>query len=281
MAEPSITPHKITKPVQLLAAWFAALVLLDASTLAAAASIDKPEWVTPLLAIAAVLYVPAFVFGIFVMQTRFRPQLQEDPWYAQWLERTERNLLVTGAHIEQVDTAQLPSETCGRTTRRWARLQFTLVPSQLRIARGERFSIRCVLPGLGERSAPSVSGYTVVLLWNVRQVEFSELEFGDDLGKEPRVSNYKALLGPGVFNPADREFAAVVFGQYSHLASDELNSTQPGTITLAEVKFTSITDGPIRFNPGFPYGRGSLIDENRIPSFDVTLRALFLNQNEN
>ena len=49
MSEAQIQPHKVKSPIQLLAVWFAALVILDGAFLTAAASIDQPSWVPPML----------------------------------------------------------------------------------------------------------------------------------------------------------------------------------------------------------------------------------------
>ncbi len=85
MAEPQIQPHRITKPIQLLAVWMAGLVLLVGSFLAGARVLTKPDWVPPFLVIAAVSLVPLFLVLLFLMQTKFRPQLQEDVYYSEWL----------------------------------------------------------------------------------------------------------------------------------------------------------------------------------------------------
>jgi hypothetical protein len=90
MAEPKIEPHRITKPIQLLAVWFSALVLLDTAFLVAAAKISNPAWVAPMLSVAAVVFVPIFLIAAFLMQTIFRPQLQDDSHYAEWLKRREK-----------------------------------------------------------------------------------------------------------------------------------------------------------------------------------------------
>lgn len=89
MSKQKIEAHKITKPIQLLAVWFIALVLVDSALLTAAATISAPPWVPPMLAIAAVVFVPVFLVAAFVMQTRFRTHLQDDPYYAKWLKRRE------------------------------------------------------------------------------------------------------------------------------------------------------------------------------------------------
>lgn len=84
MAQGGIEPEKVTKPIQLVAAWFAALVLLVGAFLGAASVGDGPSWLPILYATAAVLMVPFFAFLVFRLQTRYRPELQEDPYYSKW-----------------------------------------------------------------------------------------------------------------------------------------------------------------------------------------------------
>ena len=86
MSDAEIHPDKITRPFQLLAAWLAGLTIVDASFLAAATQIHVPGWVPALLAIAAVVNVPLFLTCIFMLQTLFRPELQEDPYYSKYLQ---------------------------------------------------------------------------------------------------------------------------------------------------------------------------------------------------
>lgn len=92
-----ITPERITKPIQLLAVWLTGLVILDGMLLAAAVKTTSPIWLSSIFGIAAVVFVPLFLGLIFVMQTRFRPQLQEDPYYAKYLQ----SLAVNPTDIDQ------------------------------------------------------------------------------------------------------------------------------------------------------------------------------------
>lgn len=84
-----IEAHKITKPIQLMAVWFVALLLIDSAFLMAAAKITIPAWLPPTLAISAIVFVPLFLAGVFMMQTVFRKELQDDPFYSEWLKRQE------------------------------------------------------------------------------------------------------------------------------------------------------------------------------------------------
>jgi len=89
MADPQIQAHRITKPIQMLAVWMLALIVLDGSFLGAARLLTKPDWLPRLLVIAAVAFVPLFLIALFLLQTKFRPQLQEDSYYAEYLEREQ------------------------------------------------------------------------------------------------------------------------------------------------------------------------------------------------
>jgi hypothetical protein len=85
----SIQPGQFTSPIQVVGAFLAALVLVEASTLGGAAAINDPVWVRALLSAAAVLWVPLFIGVTFLLLTRFRPQIQQDPYYNRWLDRTQ------------------------------------------------------------------------------------------------------------------------------------------------------------------------------------------------
>jgi hypothetical protein len=117
MAEHKIEASKVTKPIQLLAAWLTGLVVINASFLTAAARLDHPSWASGLLVISAVLNVPIFLIGLFLLQTKFRPEMQEDEFYSKYLEKrfsidskTDEIIEVRGkASIEnfQAETAQI------------------------------------------------------------------------------------------------------------------------------------------------------------------------------
>lgn len=88
MTGTSIQPGQLTSPIQVVGAFLAALVLVEASTLGVVIALDDPEWIRGLLACGAVLWVPVFISAAFLLLTKFRPQIQQDPYYAQWLART-------------------------------------------------------------------------------------------------------------------------------------------------------------------------------------------------
>jgi hypothetical protein len=97
MTDPKLEAHRVTKPIQLLAAWLVGLITVDAAFLAAAEMIASPVWIRSMLAIAAVCNVPIFLFCIFLLQTRFRPQMQEDVYYSQYLKdsMTQKSVTMT------------------------------------------------------------------------------------------------------------------------------------------------------------------------------------------
>src|SRR2546423_174664 len=105
-------PEKITKPFQLLAAWLVGLILVNGSLLTAATLLKEPIWIAPMLAVAAIVNVPIFLVAIFLLQTKFRPQMQEDPFYSKYLENLNTKSPPSGTADEiaqvrlQVSTSQ-------------------------------------------------------------------------------------------------------------------------------------------------------------------------------
>jgi len=81
----ALEAHRVTKPIQLLAAWLIGLAVVDSSFLAAATQIEQPQWLRCLLVIAAIFNVPLFLGASFLLQTKYRPQMLEDRYYAAHL----------------------------------------------------------------------------------------------------------------------------------------------------------------------------------------------------
>ncbi|MBH1830955.1 hypothetical protein I5W42_05690 [Stenotrophomonas maltophilia] len=90
MDQHGIKPERITKPIQLLAAWLAGMFVTNASFLFAAREIHNPSWGAAVLLIAAVVNVPVFIFALFMLQTKFRPQMQEDHYYSKFLDEERK-----------------------------------------------------------------------------------------------------------------------------------------------------------------------------------------------
>jgi len=84
--EQQLQPHKVTKPIQLLAAWLLGLVLVNTAFLTSARFLVSPTWAAGVLVLASVANVPLFLICIFLLQTRFRPEMQEDSFYSRYLE---------------------------------------------------------------------------------------------------------------------------------------------------------------------------------------------------
>ncbi len=63
--------HKITKPIQLMAVWFMALLLIESAFLTAAANISTPSWLAPTLVISAIVFVPLFLIAEVLANRHF------------------------------------------------------------------------------------------------------------------------------------------------------------------------------------------------------------------
>lgn len=93
MADQKIEPHRITKPIQLLGAWLVGLILTDSIFLTATLSLDTHSWERGALVIAAILNVPLFLGALFMLQTKFRPELQEDTYYHEYISKKSASIL--------------------------------------------------------------------------------------------------------------------------------------------------------------------------------------------
>lgn len=51
-----------------------------------ASNIENPAWGAGALILASVINVPLFLLSIFLLQTKFRPEMQEDSYYSKYLE---------------------------------------------------------------------------------------------------------------------------------------------------------------------------------------------------
>lgn len=87
MTEQHIQPHKVTKPMQLLAAWLVGLIVTNTIFLTSAINFDKDSWERGALVISAIVNVPVFILALFILQTRFRAELQEDTYYSEYLSK--------------------------------------------------------------------------------------------------------------------------------------------------------------------------------------------------
>lgn len=116
MTKQRIEAHKVTKPIQLLAAWLVGLILVNGSFLTAAAMIKTPAWAPTLLVIATVINVPLFLICIFVLQTKFRPEMQEDTYYSKYLEATTAKFVSSKVDDSVISNLKLNIAEANKTT---------------------------------------------------------------------------------------------------------------------------------------------------------------------
>lgn len=84
---PPFEPSKVTKPIQLLAAWLIGMFCTQAAFLSASVMVERPAWGPGFLLVCAALCVPIFLVSLFVLQTKFRPEMQEDTYYHEYLTK--------------------------------------------------------------------------------------------------------------------------------------------------------------------------------------------------
>lgn len=110
MANEKISPRYITKPIQLLAGWLVGLTSVVGIFLAAAAHLPNGGLQIALV-IASIIYVPMFLFTMFVLQTRFRDELQEDAYYARMVKNRKTDTVVA---VSRIDALEAKVEACFR-----------------------------------------------------------------------------------------------------------------------------------------------------------------------
>lgn len=101
MADQHIEPHKVTKPIQLLAAWMVGLILTNTTFLFTAAQLSSDDWERGALIIASIANVPLFLIALFVLQTKFRAELQEDTYYSEYLSKKTSTLVRLDKNVVQ------------------------------------------------------------------------------------------------------------------------------------------------------------------------------------
>src|SRR5437879_5901367 len=107
-ATPKLDAQKVTKPIQLLAAWLIGLILVNSAFLVAASRIDG--WERSALILAAIFNVPVFLAAMFLLQTKFRPELQEDMFYSKYLS-SKTNQVVVKSRFEALDSEMVDLKT--------------------------------------------------------------------------------------------------------------------------------------------------------------------------
>lgn len=59
------------------------------------------SWEKGFLVVAAVINVPLFLFALFLLQTRFRAELQEDTYYSEYLSKKTSTPIKLDKNTEQ------------------------------------------------------------------------------------------------------------------------------------------------------------------------------------
>lgn len=117
MTASKISPEKINKPIQLLGAWLAGLFTVNSGFLFAAANMEQGSFESISLVLAAILNVPLFLFSVFRLQTKFRPELQEDHYYSTYLsQKTNETVKVSKSDFQLTEIFQKLSELEDRVT---------------------------------------------------------------------------------------------------------------------------------------------------------------------
>lgn len=91
MSNHKIKPEKVTRPIQLLAAWLTSLIVVNGAFLTAAGYIESPSWAAGALVAAAIINVPFFLICVFLLQTKFRIKTMGDDYLSKHLEHTYSN----------------------------------------------------------------------------------------------------------------------------------------------------------------------------------------------
>ncbi len=86
MALPTIHPEKISRAIQLPVAWLACLVVLVVVLVEGGLRADD-AWMKVALVAAAVAAMIVFPCAAFLMQTKWRTHIQEDPYFSDYLGR--------------------------------------------------------------------------------------------------------------------------------------------------------------------------------------------------
>ncbi|TCD47510.1 hypothetical protein [Chlorobium sp. N1] len=84
---PHFDPERIGKPTQLTAAQITGIVLINIVLLSVAVSIGDAPMVRMLVILGDLLITIIGLVGLFILQSRYRPEMQDDEHYSRYLER--------------------------------------------------------------------------------------------------------------------------------------------------------------------------------------------------
>ena len=85
--------------MQLLAAWLVGLILTNATFLGIAEKFGKDAWESGALVVASIINVPIFLIALFILQTKFRAELQEDSFYSDYLSKKTASVVRIGKNL--------------------------------------------------------------------------------------------------------------------------------------------------------------------------------------
>ena len=168
-----LKPHKITRPIQLLAAWLVGLVLVDSLFLTSAIVIDDPPWIRPMLTISAVAFVPMFLGAIFLLQTKFRPEMQEDHYFYKYWESKTGN-----SPIEPIPAALVT----------WTSARKSRTASEDEPIRTRRSDLEVTPRYKWGQSKVAVNKYRSDFLQLLAVLKQNSIPFSDTFGSEEKVA---------------------------------------------------------------------------------------------
>lgn len=106
MSVSKVKPEKITRPIQLLAVWLLGLVALVSAFLTAAVKITSLPWLQVVLIITAGIVAIVIIVLIFLMQTKYRPEMLGDKRYMQ-LRQSERKVVVSKEYKNRLEEQEV------------------------------------------------------------------------------------------------------------------------------------------------------------------------------
>lgn len=88
-----ISPEKITQPFQLLATWMIGLIFISGELIYASLQSKEILWQSVTYTISSILIILIFMRTIFVLQTKYRPEMQGGEHYQEiWRNKYGRDI---------------------------------------------------------------------------------------------------------------------------------------------------------------------------------------------
>ena len=145
-----------------------------------ATSIESPEWVRATLVTASLINVPLFLLALFLLQTKFRPEMQEDSYYAMYLESNTGKLVFEKSLTEQLQTELSKSNTRYIELESELRSKLEIIATQIEVisTRTEEADLRVELNALAQNvgtSLPSHKNQPQKLPSGFTQIQINDL----------------------------------------------------------------------------------------------------------